>query len=110
MKHSRLIFRFCLAACLLSASGANADSIGWEQVKTEVKDAKQIAKDSDIEIRTTPTFIIVTSSRPLQIKVFTILGRLVSEQSLPAGTSRLDVGAHGVYIVKAGDFTCKVAI
>ena len=44
------------------------------------------------------------------MKIFTILGRLVSSDSIPAGTSQFLLPAHGVYIVKIGDVTCKVAV
>ena len=54
--------------------------------------------------------IIITTNHPVQVKVFTILGRLVSSETAPAGKSQLALPAHGVYIVKVGDLTCKVAV
>jgi hypothetical protein len=87
-----------------------AAATGWETLKTEVPEAKSVVKEAEIEIKTAPAVIIVNSSHPVQIKVFTILGRLVSSETLSPGVSRLNVGAHGVYIVKVGELTCKVAI
>lgn len=83
---------------------------GWETVKTEIIGTKRVVKDQEIEIRTAPSLIVVTSSQPVQIKIFSILGRLISSETLPPGTSRLSVDSHGVYIVKVGELTCKVAI
>ncbi len=96
-----------LAAVLCPAGSFAAD---WETVKTEIRDARRVTKEYDVEILTTPGCIIVSSGRQLDIKVFTILGRVVSEETLQPGVSRLKVAAHGVYIVKAGELTCKVAI
>lgn len=82
----------------------------WETIKTERTDVKTIVKDTEVEIKATRGVIVVSSSRPVQIKVYTILGQLISRETLPAGTSQLNVPAHGVYIIKTGDLTCKVAL
>lgn len=83
---------------------------GWEQVKSEYSELKSIVKDTEIEILTAPSLVVVSSSKPVKIQIFTILGRLVSSETLPAGTSQLSIQAHGVYIVKVGELTCKIAI
>lgn len=109
----RILAKYILAAvtCMAVAAGAYGAPTGWEQVKSEqVSNAKSVMKDTDLEIKAAPGSISVTTSRQVQIKVFTILGRLVSSETLPAGTSRLQMATHGVYIVKVGDLTCKVAI
>ncbi len=106
------LLKSCLIAALLAvtSAGASAASKGWEPVKSEYHDAKSVAKEDEVEIKTASSLIIVTASHPVHIKVFTILGRLVSEETLQPGTSQLTVGAHGVYIVKVGEITCKVAL
>lgn len=83
---------------------------GWEPVKSEYSEAKIVSRDSQIEVRSQPGMIIVSVGQQTQIKIFTILGRLVNSETLPAGTLQYTVPAHGVYIVKAGDITCKVAV
>lgn len=82
----------------------------WETLRTERTDVRQIAKDSDIEIKAAKGVIQITTSRAQHVKIYTILGRLVSAETIPAGTSQFLIKAHGVYIVKAGDLTCKVAL
>lgn len=97
---------------LASASAASAFAApkAWEPVKTERTDLKTVVKETDIEIKATQGLIIVSCNHPTQIKIFTILGRLVNNETLPAGRSQLLLPAHGVYIVKIGDLTCKVAV
>lgn len=99
-----------LALAAVSAMPAPSAPRGWEQVKTERADAKPVVRDTDLEIKAASGLIIVNASHPVQIKVFTILGRLVNSETLPAGRSQFQLPAHGVYIVKVGDLTCKVAV
>lgn len=78
-------------------------------MRADVSGLSSVARDNDVEIRVSPGHVVVIASQPVQIKVFTILGQVVSNESLPAGTSRLPL-SHGVYIVKVGDLTCKIAV
>lgn len=89
---------------------ASAAPKAWEPVKSERSDLKTVVKETDIEIKAAQGLIIVSSNHPTQIKIFTILGRLVNNETIPAGRSQLILPAHGVYIVKIGDLTCKVAV
>ncbi|MCM1370199.1 MAG: T9SS type A sorting domain-containing protein [Candidatus Amulumruptor caecigallinarius] len=98
----------CLTICAVMPVHVSAK--GWETVKIERQDARQVVKESEIEIKSAPGVIIVTSNHPVQIKIFTILGRTVNTATLPAGKSQLQLPTHGVYIVKVGDLTCKVAV
>ncbi len=82
---------------------------GWEPVRTDVSGLNSVAHDNDVEIRVSPGHVVVVAAQPVQIKVFTILGQVVSNETLPVGTSRLPL-SHGVYIVKVGDLTCKIAV
>ena len=98
-----------LAASAVGISG-HALAKSWEPVKTERQDAKVVMRETEIEIKAASGMLFVSTNHPIQIKVFTILGRLVNTETLPAGKSQLTLPAHGVYIVKVGDLTCKVAV
>lgn len=82
---------------------------GWEPVRTDVSGLNSVAKDNDVVIKVAPGQVVVSSSQQIQIKIFTILGQVVSNETLPAGVNRLSL-SHGVYIVKVGDLTCKIAV
>lgn len=110
MKRRHLIQLLAAGMLLCVPATAMSAPRGWETVKTERPDAKPVARDSEIEIKTARGVIIVSSNHSVQVKVFTILGQLISSDTVGAGTSQLLLGAHGVYIVKAGDITCKVAL
>lgn len=99
------ILLFCLLAFSVSAEN------NWQTIRPEkVSDAKVIASNEEIEVKAQNGAIIVSTTRPTQIKVYTILGQLVSQENLPSGVSRLNINTHGVYIVKVEGLTCKVAL
>lgn len=54
--------------------------------------------------------IIIRTPRRVQVRVFTILGQLVSQTTLNPGVSELRIGARGIYLVKVGNITQKVAL
>lgn len=106
--------RLCRVVAVVMASIAvmmplSSFAKGWEPVRTDVSGLNSVARDNDVEIRVSPGHVVVIASQSVQIKVFTILGQVVSSETLPAGTSRLPL-SHGVYIVKIGDLTCKIAV
>lgn len=106
--------RLCRVVAVVMASIAvmmplSSFAKGWEPVRTDVSGLNSVARDNDVEIRVSPGHVVVVASQSVQIKVFTILGQVVSSETLPAGISRLPL-SHGVYIVKVGDLTCKIAV
>lgn len=96
-------------ALALAITPIPCEAKGWEQIRADVSGLNPVARASDLEVRVAPGQVVVTSSQQVQIKIFTILGQLVSNETLPAGSSRLLL-SHGVYIVKVGDLTCKIAV
>lgn len=100
-----------LIVALIGVVGAQGAPKGWEPVRSEhVSTAKSVMKDVEFEVKTTSGAIVVQNNQPVQIKIFTILGRLISSETLQPGSARFTLPAHGVYIVKIGDLTCKVAV
>lgn len=106
----KYVIATALLAALYAGIPAGAASKGWETVRTERADAKTVVRETEIEIKTASGVIMVNANHPVQIKIFTILGRLVNSDTVPAGRSQFQLPAHGVYIVKVGDLTCKVAV
>lgn len=93
---------------MLAMAGSYARS--WETVKVERQDMRLVMRESEVEIKTASGIIQVATNHNVGIKIFTILGRLVSSENLAPGVFQFQVPVHGVYIVKAGDLTCKVAV
>lgn len=96
-----------VVCCL--AGGMSASAKGWEPMRGDVSAMKAVAHENDIEVRVSPGQIVVTTPHQVQVKIFTILGQMVNSDTLSPGVNRLPL-PHGVYIVKAGDLTCKIAV
>lgn len=95
------------AGIMVASLGVTAK--GWEPVRTDVSGLTAVASDGDLEVRVVSGHVVISTSQQVQIKIFTILGQVVSNETIPAGVSRLSL-SHGVYIVKVGDLTCKIAV
>lgn len=97
----------CVLACPVDAQAAKS----WESVRQErLSEGKIVTRTTEVEVRTLSGTILIYTNRPMQVRVFSILGQLVSSETVPAGVSQLSLGSHGLFIVKIGDLTCKVAL
>lgn len=102
------VFILCMSSAL--AFHSRAAQKDWETLKIENKNAKPISSDDKIEIKSLPSLIIVNVGQTSKVEIFTILGRLVSNETLQPGSYQFEVPVHGIYIVKVGDLTCKIAV
>ena len=86
--------------------------VQWRETTTEVqgKSLTDPKVTDGVEIFQRNGTIIIRTQRPVQVRVFTILGQLVSQATLPAGTSELKLNTRGIYMVKVGSITQKVAL
>ena len=62
------------------------------------------------DVRVRDGYIIVTTERAVNVKLFSILGQLISQQTLQPGVWRLKVKARGVYILKTDTTTRRVTV
>lgn len=94
---------------IMAASAVSSYAKGWEPVRSDISSMTSVAREGEVELKVSPGWVVVSSSQQVQIKIFTILGQVVSRENLPAGVYRFSL-SHGVYIVKVGDLTCKIAV
>ncbi len=107
-----------IAMLILTAALANGASPRWETVDTpgrifteqQQQQPRTDHEGSAADIAVRDSNIYVSASRQVNVKVFTILGQLISQATLPAGTHRLHINAKGIYILKIGATTRRVTI
>lgn len=105
---SRFVLIIIIFLSSLCSTGATPR---WEAVDSPGRIfTEQRAESETAEIVVRDKCIYISSSRPVNVKVFTILGQLVSQESLPAGIHRLQMSAKGIYILKLGTTTRRVTI
>lgn len=81
----------------------------WEKVGTAMTEMIDQSSDN-IDVKVIDGAIVLTVSQTTSVKLFTILGQLVAEQKLEAGTWRMPLSSRGIYILKAGSVTRRVTI
>lgn len=105
-------WRYILIAAMLAYAVPTAEgALKWEYVSTSTISMSDDTSDTEkLEVSVKDGYIYVDTSRPVTIKLMSILGQLVSQQNLPAGVSRIKMTARGVYILKAGSYTKRVSV
>lgn len=81
--------------------GTGVESSGTESIGTG---------NTRIDIAAREGFIYINLQRRAVVRVFTILGQTVSQQTLQPGTSRLRVPTRGIYIVRVDNVTRRVTV
>lgn len=104
----RILAFIIVAMELLSSNCVIAQQMQWREVSTRyIGDTKN---GDSVEITGSNGVITIKTSKRIQVRIFTILGQTVSVATLNAGTSELKVGSRGIFIVKIGNLTQKVAL
>ena len=79
----------------------------WEHIELTSPAGPDNAPVS-VEATVRDGYLYLTIERDAPVKVFTILGQLVTSQQLGAGRWRLSLKVRGIYILKIGPVTRRV--
>lgn len=90
-----------LTVSAVTRSAARRDADRQEQL---------VASADGVEIYGNNGVITIKSNHKTTVRVFTILGQLVSTTSIQPGTTRIKVASRGIYIVKVDNITQKIAL
>lgn len=82
----------------------------WIEAKTINGNFKAVTSQPDIEVFSAPNIIMVKVNHEVEVRIYTILGKLISAQNLQPGIYQHQIDSHGIYIVKTDDTSCKIAI
>ena len=109
MKGLLVILALVLALGLENAALAE---VQWRETNKDVQGKMwNDPRQSDgIEIYGRNGTITIVTPKRINVRVYTILGQMVSQATLQPGTSELRLGSRGIYLVRIGNLTQKVAI
>ena len=109
MKRLLVILALVLALGLENAALAE---VQWRETNKDVQGKMwNDPRQSDgIEIYGRNGTITIVTPKRSNVRVYTILGQMVSQATLQPGTSELRLGSRGIYLVRIGNLTQKVAI
>ena len=109
MKRLLVILALVLSLGLQNAALAE---VQWRETNKDVqgKTWNDPRQSDGIEIYGRNGTITIVTPKRITVRVYTILGQMVSQATLQPGTSELRLGSRGIYLVRIGNLTQKVAI
>ena len=109
MKRLLVILALVLSLGLENAALAE---VQWRETNKDVQGKMwNDPRQSDgIEIYGRNGTITIVTPKRINVRVYTILGQMVAQATLQPGTSELRLGSRGIYLVRIGNLTQKVAI
>ena len=110
-KRKNFIFSLFIALSVISSvMDANTHEPQWQEAKSITGNFKAISSQPDIEVFSAPNVIMVKVNQNVQVRIFTILGKLISDQHLEPGIFQFHLDSHGIYIIKTDETSCKIAL
>ena len=100
-------------AIILSGSVLAHAQLKWQHTTDSIIEVASLNNPDEtdgIAIYSQQQSIIIKTDHRVDVRVFTILGQLVSHGEVLAGTSILNINSRGIYIVKIGNITQKVVL
>ena len=108
-RQTRILRTFILAVAATLALLTDA-APAWEKVGAVTAELSDATSSESVDVKIVENAIVLTLSQKTNVKLFTILGQLVDEKQLDAGTWRFPLSARGIYILKAGSVTRRITI
>lgn len=101
-----------IAAILLSIAPLCVAAAGptWETIDMPARELQLAEQEAEIEITTGHGEVHIIVTKPVTVKVFTILGQLISQETLKPGAHRLRLPSRGIYILRAGSVTRRITL
>ncbi len=96
----------------LGLGNAALAEIQWHETNREVqgKCLNDPRTSDGVEIYGSKGTITIVTPKRITVRVYTILGQVVSQAVLQPGTSELKLNSRGIYLVRIGNLTQKVAL
>ena len=108
----RMFLILCTALLTLVSVQEVSAKLVWKETGKQVPATEVVESQiaGGLEVYASQGSIIIRTDKKVDVRVFTILGQLVSEATLNPGTSELKMRSRGIYIIKIGNITQKIAI
>lgn len=101
---------FLILVLLLSSAASIAASEVLPQDESSHNYSREYVENEDIEINVKDGVVTVTTSKTVTIKIFTILGQLITTETVKPGAKKFHIESRGIYILKAGSVTRRITI
>lgn len=101
-----VVLAFCCAGVAYGAQAAT-----WEEVTAPVPAVTQsMESDGELEVTVHDGYIYIRTDRAVTIKIFSILGQLISQENVKPGLHRIRLSSRGIFILRAGTATRRITL
>ncbi|MBD5224624.1 MAG: hypothetical protein HDS68_01485 [Bacteroidales bacterium] len=106
----KILISFAVAMGV-SLNASAASKATWEEVSSPVPSVVQsLESEAEVGIVVADGYIYISSEKPITIKIFSILGQLISQESLKPGMHRIKLDSRGIFILRAGSTTRRITL
>jgi hypothetical protein len=107
-KFSTILLTLAIAASLNQGFAAKP---AWEEVNSPRQVIVQnLDNEGDVAIAVSEGYIYVSCENTVTVKIFSILGQLISQETLKPGMHRIKLASRGIYILRAGSTTRRITL
>lgn len=107
----RKLLVILITALTATLAAIAADTPEWEEVTAPVPAvARELGQESETDIVVRDGYIYLWSEKPVTVKLFSILGQLISQETVKPGLHRMLMASRGIYILRAGTTTRRITI
>lgn len=100
-----------ILAVTAAAGSLAANSPQWEEVTAPTPAVtKDMGQETETEIVVRDGYIYLWSDKPVTVKLFSILGQLISQETVKPGLHRIRLASRGIYILRAGTTTRRITM
>lgn len=101
-----------ILSLILTAAAAWCGPLKWEDASRPVDNqaVHQSIDTEGVDITVKDGWVYVTASRPVTVRIFSILGQPIITETMQPGTYRLHLASRGIYILRVGSATRRITI
>lgn len=97
---------------LLTSFMAGAAERSWEEMERMPGDTteQRLEAPGDVAVTVSDGYVYVAVNERTTVKMFTILGQLIVQETLSPGIYRYKLTTRGIYLLKIGSITRRVTL
>lgn len=100
----------CLVLVLATAFGSRAALRTWEESERFPVHVEQVAQPDEVAVAVHDGYVYVLVRQTTHVKLFTLLGQVIVQDTLAPGVYRYKLSARGIYLLKAGTSTRRITL
>jgi len=98
-------------ALMTAVATVSATPPAWEEVTSPQPSVVQsLEMDGQTEVVVRDGYIYIWTQKPVTVKLFSILGQQIHQETVQPGLHRLRLNSKGIFILRAGSLTKRITL